>query len=258
MPFASKSGRVRVSQNRGKHTAPVQEQPPPFTAASSRLPRAAPAGLLPPPDRLHSWRCLSPSHQPDARAVTAVGQAGKLRPGGSLWGLPRLPAFRTSPPHIPGAPFAGCHCRPQRLCIEPSLPPYTPGGCPPLCPACAPAGHEIRIGFSGHGFSLGHLGSEEVCEDRAEAPRCPPPPLQALSCGAGCSGRGQPLVTCPGPQGPSRPGAQPLTQVATRRPQGPAIPTSERRPHLPPLGPCTVQRPPGRAYLCLCFSIWIL
>lgn len=61
-----------------------------------------------------------------------------------------------------------------------------------------------------------------------------------------------------GPAGPSclseRLGLRPLGPWA---PWGPAGP-SPRAPALTPPGPRSVQRLPGRVYLCLCFSIWIL
>lgn len=61
-----------------------------------------------------------------------------------------------------------------------------------------------------------------------------------------------------GPAGPSclseRLGLRPL---GPRAPWGPAGP-SPRAPALTPPGPRSVRRLPGRVYLCLCFSIWIL
>lgn len=182
MPFENKSGGVWVSHNSHKHTAPVQEQPAAFhcrvvvTVTTSSLCRPPPPTLqfaqlevpVPITPARHWGRdcCPAGRETEDSRKLVGVAQGLRARMPGRL--------LQDVAPTHPWSPL--CQASSLATVSLPRASPH-PGDCPPLClagTACALAGHEIRIGFSDHGFSPGHLGSEQVCEDRAEAPWHPP------------------------------------------------------------------------------------
>lgn len=217
MLFENKSGGVWVSHNSRKHTAPVQEQPAAFhcrvvTVTAGR----EQAGLLPPPYSLHSWRCLFPSHQPDTRVVTAVRQMGKLRPGGRLWRLPRVPeperrgpSFRTLPPHIPGAPFAVRRRRPQRLCIGPGLPP-TLGAAHPSVQWGWPVlwlAMKSELVFQAMDFPRAAWGVSESVKTEQRPRGAPRRPSRLSPAGLAARGQATPLSPVRAPGAPPSPGS---------------------------------------------------